>query len=455
MDQRSKIAILGFGVEGKAVLEYLVKHKYCNITLCDKNVELKREMPDGVSVRLGENYLENLTDFDVIFRSPGIKYLEPQVQSAVKNGVELTSSTAFFLDQAPCPIVGVTGTKGKGTTCTLIYEMLKKSSKHVYLGGNIGKPSIEFLDDVKGDSVAVSELSSFQLQDVKKSPRYAVLLNTTTDHLDYHVDRNEYLSAKESLLAHQGKDGVAVLNKDYEYVKFYSHLVKGKKCFVSVKEALKDGAYVKDGEIFYVSGGKKEKIMDVSDVALMGAHNLENVMPAITIAKEFGVKNSDIVHVIKTFEGLPHRLEFVKEVNGVRYFNDSYSTTSETSMAAVDSFDVPTVLIAGGFDKGLIYEKWALKILTKPSLEVVILIGNTAEKMEQAIIEAEGKLKEAEGSPTKVLRRTNLEEAVLEAYAQAKKGGVVVMSPAASSFDQFKNYKERGMKFMEMVKGLR
>jgi UDP-N-acetylmuramoylalanine--D-glutamate ligase len=455
MDQRSKIAILGFGTEGRAVLEYLVRHEYSFITVCDKNPDLKEAMPNGVSVRLGPKYLNDLLDFDVIFRSPGIKYLEPAIQNAVKNGVEVTSSTAFFLDQSPCPVIGVTGTKGKGTTCTLIYEMLKKAKKDVYLGGNIGKSAIEFLDTVNKKSLVVLELSSFQLQDLTKSPRYSVLLNTTTDHLDYHVDRDEYLQAKESILSNQNKNDLCVLNKDYEYVEYYLPLVKGDLRLVSVRQKVKDGAYVDDGVIYYVMDGEEEKIADVKDMALIGSHNLENILPAIVIAKELKVSSKDILSVIREFKGLEHRLEFVKEVNFVKYYNDSFSTTPETSMAAVDSFDEPTILIAGGSDKGLDYSEWALKILTKPSLHTVILIGVTAEIMEKAIVDAEKKLGDAVGSPTKVLRRDDLEEAVLEAYALSEKGGVVVMSPAAASFDMFKNYKERGERFRAIVRKLR
>lgn len=455
MNQRSKIAILGFGAEGRAVFDYLKARGYHELTVCDQDVDLKDTMPDGVSVRLGENYLQNLDDFEVIFRSPGIKWLEPQVQHALKQGTEVTSSTAFFLDQCPCPVIGVTGTKGKGTTCTMIYEMLKKAGRSVYLGGNIGNPAIAFLDEVKPDDLVVLELSSFQLQDLTKSPKYAVLLNTTTDHLDYHEDRDEYLAAKEALLANQNGNSVAVLNKDYEYVKYYLPLVKGKKCFVSVKSKVEDGAFVDEGEIFYANYGDVEKIADVKDIALIGSHNLENVMPAVVIAKELGVDNDDIRHVIREFKGLPHRLEFVGEVKSVKYYNDSYSTTPETSMAAVDSFDEPTVLIAGGHDKGLDYSEWAVKILTKPNLKTVILVGNTAASMEDTLIEAEKKLGEAMGSPTQILRANDLHEAVIKASDTAEKGGVVVMSPASSSFDFYKNYKERGKKFMEEVKNLK
>lgn len=454
MDQSSKIAILGYGIEGQAMVKYLLAHGYFDVTICDKNVNLGTEIPDGISTVLGEKYLENLNNFDVIFRSPGIKYLEPQIQFAKENGVEISSPMAFFMDMCPCHVVGVTGTKGKGTTATLIYEMLRDAKKDAYIGGNIGESPIEFLDKLTKNSVVVLEMSSFQLQDMTKSPHVAVILNTTTDHLDYHADRDEYLRAKESILAHQNADCLAVLNKDYEYVKYYSELVKGRTNFVSVHKKVDDGAFIKDGEIFYVEYGDTEKVCDVSDIALIGKHNFENVLPAICAAKEFDVPFSSMKKAIKSFAGLPHRLEFSGEVDGVKYYNDSFSTTPETSMAAVDSFDVPTVLIAGGFDKNLDYKEWAIRILTKASLEVVILLGHTADRMEQDLREAEEKLGKDFSTPTKILRVNNIHEAVVLASKEAKKGGVVVMSPGSSSFDFYKNYKERGKKFMDEVKKL-
>lgn len=459
MNKHSKIAILGYGIEGKAMLEYLHKHEFTEITVCDQNPDLKAEFPDGVSSTLGVDYMDGLDKFEVIFRSPGIKYLDPRVQSAKERGVEVTSPINFFVDQCPCSIVGVTGTKGKGTTSTLLYEMLKKGGRKegvdVFLGGNIGQSPIEFLDSLDKNCLVILELSSFQLQDLNKGVRYAIMLNTTTDHLDYHVDREEYMEAKEKLLTEQAKKSVTVLNKDYEYSKYYKPLVKGDLKWVSVKEKVKDGAYVDGCEIFYAHGGKSEKVADVSEVALIGSHNLENIMPALTIAKELGVSTEACHEVIKEFKNLPHRLQFVREVGGVKFYNDSYSTVPETSMAAVDSFGEPTVLIAGGYDKGADYNDWAVKILTKESLHTVILIGATSDKMEKSLLEAEEKLGEAHVFPTKILRRNALEDAVIDAYAESDQGGVVVMSPAAASFDMFNNYKERGNEFIAHVRKLK
>ena len=426
-------------------------HDFHQITVCDQNLDLNEEFPDGVSTKLGPEYLNDLDDFEFVFRSPGVSFLGPQIQSAIASGVEISSTTNYFVDQCPCPIIGVTGTKGKGTTCSLIYEMLRSSGKEVFLGGNIGKSPMEFLDDLKGDSLVVLELSSFQLQDLKKSPRYAVMLNTTADHLDYHADVEEYMLAKEQLLAHQHSDSVAVINKDYEYSKYYSPLVKGKLKFVSLQEKVKDSAYALDGIIYYGD----EEIAKVKDVMLIGSHNLENILPAVVIAKELGVPNEKIMEVIRTFKNLPYRLEFIRELNGVKFYNDSYSTIPETSMAAVDSFEEPLVLIAGGYDKGADYNEWAVKILTKANLHTVILVGANASKMETALFEAEGKLGDAEGSPTRILRRKRMEDCVIDAYAENGEGGVVILSPAAASYDMYENYKERGNDFTSHVKKLK
>lgn len=435
------------------MLDYLINHRYLNITVCDRDVDLKAVLPNGVSTRLGPDvYLEKLDEFDVIFRSPGIKFLTPQIQSAKAKGVFVTSCMKFFIERCACPVVGVSGTKGKGTTCTLIHKMLLEGGHNSHIGGNIGEPPVTFLDGLKAKDVVVLELSSFQLQDLDESPRVAVLLNTTVDHLDYHTDLEEYMEAKENLLAHQKKNCVAVMNADYEYVKYYKPLVAGKLLLVSRKSEVENGACEKDGVIYYCRDGKCSPLMKASEMGLIGSHNIENVLAAITVAKEFKVKNSAIVKVIREFKGLPHRLEFVRKVSGVSYYNDSFSTTTETSMAAVDSFDQPTILIAGGYDKGLNYGAWARKILTKKSLKSVILIGATADKMENALMAAEmglGKI-----SRTKILRKCDLAEAVLEACAEASEGWVVVMSPAAASFDMFKNYKERGEKFREIVRVL-
>lgn len=459
MNERSKIAVLGYGVEGREMVKWLINHSFHDLTVCDMNTDLEAEMPDGVSVRLGKEYLSNLNDFDVVFRSPGISPLKGELIAAKEAGTEVNSTTNFFMDQCPCPVIGVTGTKGKGTTCSLIFEMLKKGGRvedeDVFLGGNIGRSPMEFLDDLKGDDLVVLELSSFQLQDLQKAPRYSVLLNTTLDHMDYHEDKEEYMRAKERILSHQTPEGFAVLNKDYPYEKFYRGMVQGVLCEVSAKGLVENGAGVENGEIFYVKDGEKEKICGVEEIGMVGSHNIENVLPAVVVARELGVDAKDVAMVVRVFKNLPHRLELVREFKGVKFYNDSYSTNTDTSIAAIDSFDKATVLIAGGYDKGLDYENWAQKIITKDSLVCVVLIGDTADKMEEELIKAETALYGQFDQPIKVIRRNNMEQAVLDAFAHLDEEGVVVMSPAAASFDMYKNYKERGNDFRAQVRKLK
>lgn len=446
MDQRSKIAILGFGLEGKATMKYLLKHGYSELTVCDSNVNLDFKMPEGVSVSLGESYMEDLSDFDVVFRSPGIPYLSPEIQLAKDRGVEILSGTGFFMDQCPCDVVGVTGTKGKGTTSTLIYEMLKKGDKKVYLGGNIGKPAMDFLDDLEGDDLVVLEMSSFQLQDLVKSPKYSVVLNTTSEHLDHHADTEEYLAAKESILAHQHEGDVAVLNRDYAYVEQFENLVKGELRLVSREHKVVDGAFVESGGIYHVVYEDAEHICDVDEVALIGSHNLENVLPAVVIAKELGISSANIAEVISEFKGLPNRLEFVGGNEEVKFYNDSFSTTPDTSIAAVEAFEEDMILIAGGSDKGADYTEWAQKISMRSNLLAVVLIGEMADKMQK-------NLEDVEDGNVEIMRATDLEEAVKMAFDKLK-AGVVVMSPACASFDMFENYKKRGEAFRSIVKSL-
>jgi UDP-N-acetylmuramoylalanine--D-glutamate ligase len=466
MNKHSKIAILGFGVEGRSVFSYLLKHGFSDLTVCDQNLELEYDFPEGVSSRLGPQYLENLTDFDIIFRSPGLHVFRPEITKAQLAGIKITSAIKFFIDQCPCPAIGVTGTKGKGTTSSLIYEMLKEGGKKsVFLGGNIGQSPLDFLDELKGDSLVVLELSSFQIQDLEKSPRYAVILNTTEDHLDYHADIQEYWQAKEKLLTKQHEDSLAVLNIDYPYINHYAPLVKGRLCLVSTLDNERDGerggAFIRDGKIYISKNSPSHDsnedifVCHSEEMALVGSHNLENILPATTVAHELGVSVEDIAKVIKSFKNLPHRLEEVEtKSKTVRYFNDSYSTNTQTSIAAIDSFDLPTVLIAGGFDKGLDYKEWAEKIISKPSLKAVCLMGDTTEKMQKAIEKA---LKNTEGE-VEVKLTKNLKKSFEAAtkialeLGEKSKPAVVVMSPAASSFDQFKSYKQRGKEFVKLAK---
>ncbi|MBI5152294.1 UDP-N-acetylmuramoyl-L-alanine--D-glutamate ligase [Candidatus Peregrinibacteria bacterium] len=441
MLKTDKIAIIGYGEEGKAVYEYLTRHGFKDITICDQKGDGGMKggrglgLPVGAKKRLGPDYLKNLADFDVIFRSPGVSVLKPEIAAARQKGAEVTSATKYFFEKCPCKIVGVTGTKGKGTTASLIWEMGKGGRRQFFLGGNIGVVAIEFLDKLAARDIVILELSSFQLQDLDKSPHIAVVLNTTSEHLDYHKNVREYLEAKEAIVKYQKAGDYAIFNKDYLYWKKYAKLTAAKKIFVSAKDVKK-----KFGEI---------------EIALPGHHNLENIAAAVVVAEILKVPVSRMREVLKTWHGLEHRLEFVAEIRGAKYYNDSFATTPDSTIAAIKSFPKNNlILIAGGSEKFADYKKLGEEIVRQKNLRVVILIGQTGPRIEDAILKAEKRLNAAARRMRHltVIRRDDFEDAVLEAYVRAGRDWVVVMSPASASFDMFKNYKERGKKFREIVK---
>jgi UDP-N-acetylmuramoylalanine--D-glutamate ligase len=448
--KNKKIGILGFGVEGKATFNYLRKFD-SKLMIFDqaqeeeflaRNPEIKKE---EVALYLGRSYLENLNRAEIIFKSPGIPLLLPEIQAAIKEGIIFTSQIEFFFDCCPAKIIGVTGTKGKGTTATLIYEILKASDKDVYLGGNIGLPTISFLDKLNERSVVVLELSSFQLQSLKESPHIAVVLNVTKDHLDYHSSAREYQEAKKSIVRYQTKDNFAVINADYSISKGFARETKGQKYFFSRKTRT-NGCYVdgKDNIILETTQGIVQ-IIAAKDLLLRGRHNLENVTAAVLASYLAKVSIKVITETVKNFHGLEHRLELVREISRVRYFNDSFSTVPETAIAAVKSFTEPIVLILGGSYKGSDYRKLG-KTIENSGVKSIIFIGETAKEISRKI----GSGYEGE----RIFGLTKMTEIVKKASSLAKPEDVVLLSPACASFGLFQNYKDRGGQFKKAVEKL-
>ena len=453
MKKDSKIAILGFGIEGRAIADYLHKHGYRELTICDER-ESVQDLPEHADVQLGVNAFNNLTDFDTVFRSPGIPISRPELRSAIDSGTHFTSVTKFFFENCPGKTIGVSGTKGKGTTSSLTYEILKKAEKDVYLGGNIGEAPVNFLDDMKPDSIAVLELSSFQLEDLKQSPNISIVLNITRDHLDYHANVDEYQEAKRPLLKYQTGSDLAIINADYEGSRKFGELGDGKKYWYSSTGANKAAAGKADAGIngadIIILG---KKVADIKDISLRGTHNYENVLPACLAATLLGVDENIIKKALREFKGLPHRLEFVCEKNGVQYFNDSFSTTPETSMAGIRAFKEPLYLIAGGSEKHSDFTKWAEACAKAPNLKMVLLMGDTADRMEDVLQDA---IQEHPREETlDIVRIHNLEDAFAFLANQTKSGDIVLMSPACASFGLFTNYKERGQAFKTLAKGER
>lgn len=449
--ENKNIAILGFGTEGRDVFEYLKKFD-CRITICDKKQESELNLDEvdlgDTALQLGRKYIDNLKSFDVIFRSPGVYRFLPEIVKAENQGVIVTSAIKYFLENCKAKTIGVTGTKGKGTTSTLIYEILKfKNNKNVHLVGNIGRPPLQLLDKLNKDSIVVLELSSFQLIDLEKSPNISVVLNITSDHMDWHKNQSEYVDAKKKIITNQGDGDFAVINADYETSKSFDHLDGGKKYYFSLKKQV-EGVFVKDNIIYSNVIGGEKKIGTTEKLLLRGLHNQENICAAICASILAGASIKQIQKVVYSFNGLEHRLELVKKVKGVSFYNDSFSTNPQTVEAAVESFDEPMTLILGGFDKNLDYNRVFRIIASKENIKNILLIGDMRIKFKVLLkkYEFKGKIIDLEYS--------FMEEIVGVAFKSTPKGGVVVLSPGCSSFDMFESYKERGKQFKTEVENL-
>lgn len=350
-------AVLGLGLEGKDLVAFLLKEG-AKVTVLDQKDESKIDFSgvarEKINLRVGKDYLDKgLTEFDFIFRSPGVYRYLPEIVKAEKKGVRISSAIKLFFDLCPAKIIGVTGTKGKGTTSTLIYQILKSAGKDVYLAGNIGKPFLELLPSLKKKSIVVLELSSFQLIDMDKSPHISVVLNITSDHLDWHKDLNEYINAKKNIVLHQTSRDFAVINADYETAKSFVPKTKAKVVFFS-RITSTNGAFIENGEIILSKDGERIVLGKSFWLKLRGEHNLENVTAAISVASVLGIDEETIKKVIFSFGGLEHRLELVKSVGGVSFYNDSFATGPQPTIAAVRSFEEPLTVILGEAIKILI-----------------------------------------------------------------------------------------------------
>ena len=446
------VAVLGFGVEGKATAAYLLKHGV-KPTLFDQKPwgqwpQEDREYikPLGLNFIFGEDAFKELAGFDVVFRSPGIKL--SAIKSSLPGTAIITSQTKWFFEHCPAKIIGITGTKGKGTTASLIYEILRTNSRRLktkfYLTGNIGKVQpLEILDDLSADDWVVYELSSFQLQDLTQSPHIGVVLMVTGEHLDYHKTIKEYHEAKTAVVKFQQKGDIAIINRDFPASKSIGSFGKGKKLFFSRIKPVTDGCFVKNETIFTTNSDFR---FPASQLRLRGRHNLENVCAAILAALAAGCSAQSIKTVLKKFKGLEHRLEFVAEKQGIKFFNDSFSTTPETCIAAVESFNEPLVVILGGSSKNSGFKELGKALARAKNIKALILIGKEAGRIKDAVNSAKGfKGKIFEGAK-------NMAEIFSQIKTVASAGDVVLLSPACASFDMFQSYIDRGNQFKEAVK---
>jgi UDP-N-acetylmuramoylalanine--D-glutamate ligase len=444
-----KVAVLGFGLEGKDLCSFLLSQK-AKITVFDQKQDLSTDKDyqdfkkKGVNFRLGENSLESLVDenFAFVFRSPGFSPLRPEIKKAQEKGSQISSATNLFFEHCLGKIIGVTGTKGKGTTATLISEILKKEGKKVFLAGNVGQPVLSLLEQIKADDWVVLELSSFQLMDLERSPYIAVVLFISSEHLNYHQDNQEYIQAKSNIVAHQVKIDLTVLNADDSTSSSFADLTQAQIYYFSRQKKV-NGSYVQEKKI-YLFG---QEIGLVDQLQLLGQHNWDNVCAAVLAAHLAGAGLESIKKTIFEFKGLEHRLEPVRDLKGVSFYNDSFSTTPETTIAAIKSFKEPIVLIAGGSDKGSDYQQLGEEI-AKSTVKTLILIGQMADKINKAVSEA--------GFSGKVILRPSekMEEIVKLSFEEIKPEGIVLLSPACAAFDLFANYKDRGEQFKKTIQEL-
>lgn len=448
--QNRKIAILGYGIEGKAVADFLHK-RGIEYAVMDK--------------KDGGDYLKDLSDYEIIFRSAGIRADLPEIQKAVAGGSKLTSQIKFFMENCPAQIIGVTGTKGKGTTAKLIYEILKRADKSAYLAGNIGIPAIGMLDQLKAEDLVVLELSSFQLQDMETSPHIAVVLMIAPEHLDYHKDEEEYIQAKTAISKFQTARDFAVINFDSQAAIRIGKLGGAKKLYVQTVAAdglekanpfeaykpgdflkIKDGVFAEQahGQIYTVERGELQFFCNVADLPLRGFHNVQNVGAAIAVAGILKIKPQITLDAVREYKGLEHRLEFVCERAGIKFYNDSVGTTPESALAAMHSFSEPQIAILGGAGKKVDYSVLAKSAAKIKNLKAVILIGQIAPQLKEFFVQADfnGVIKEG---------AKNMAEIFAQIREIAEKGDTVLLSPATSSFDMFKDYKDRGEQFKKMA----
>lgn len=441
-----KIAILGFAGQGQSAYHYWNTPDN-EITICDSDANTS--VPDGVQSQLGADYLQDLDRFEMLIRTPA---LHPrQIQQANPDSPDILdkvwTNTNEFLKASPTRnIIGVTGTKGKGTTSTLVTRMLDAAGFRVHLGGNIGIPPLDLLSNsIQPDDWVVLELANFQLIDLQSSPHIAACLMIEPEHLNWHADVDEYVEAKRQLFARQAENDIAIYYAENNYSKAIAESSQG----LTIPYMSDPGAYVEEntsGEGYITIDG--QKICDTRDIQLLGKHNWQNVCAAITIVWNITQDIEAIQKAIKSFRGLPHRLEKVREVDGVAYYNDSFSAAPGATIAAIEAIPGTKVLIVGGVDKNLDLNELARSILLhKEDIYRVIVIGEVGHKLEKTLT--------SHGITSyDVLKGVNMQEIVAHAREVARSGDNVILSPGTSSFDMFKNFEDRGTQFKSAVNAL-
>jgi UDP-N-acetylmuramoylalanine--D-glutamate ligase len=450
--RQKSVAIIGIGVSNQPLIEALLQQGIA-VTACDRKTrealgeEAAHLEQMGAHLQLGRDYLKGLCQ-DVIFRTPSLRPDVPELIAAARSGSTITSEMEVFVEVCPCPIIAVTGSDGKTTTTTIISELLKRAGKKVHVGGNIGHPLLTEAGTMHPDDVAVLELSSFQLMTMQHSPHIAVITNLAPNHLDIHRDMNEYIAAKENIFTHQSAQDIAVFNYDNLITRKLSAKANGHVRLFSRKEELGDGVFLREDQMISRHDGMERKVLDVKDIQLPGVHNIENYMAAIA-AVDGLVPDAVIRDFAREFSGVEHRIELVRTLRGVRYYNDSIASSPSRTIAGLRSFQQRVILIAGGYDKRIPFDVLGPEVVEH--VKLLILCGATAEKIRQAVIKAPGY---HTGNP-EIIMVDDFGKAVEIAAARAEAGDVVTLSPACAAFDQFKNFMERGKTYKSLVMKLK
>lgn len=447
------IAVIGVGVSNSDVIRMLAR-KGLDVTLCDRKTreqlgELAEEFSAlGVKLCLGDGYLDRLSEFDIILRAPGVYFHHPALTEARKSGCIVTSELEVFFRLCPCPVYAVTGSDGKTTTTTLIAEMLKAEGKTVHLGGNIGRSLLPILEQVQPDDRVVAELSSFQLLSMRFAPQVSVITNVSPNHLDVHGTMEEYIGAKKNIFLHQDAFSRTVLNLDNDVTRSFASHIRGSVWKFSRQGKTNFGAYAdQNGDIFAACRGDTCFIMNQSEIRIPGLHNVENYLAAISaVWGEVSVET--IRKIAREFGGVEHRIEFVRELDGVKWYNDSIASSPTRTIAGLRAFQQQIILLAGGYDKKIPFEPMVPYVIDK--VKAIILMGLTAPKIEAAVRSGDG----FDESRLPIYHAKDLEEAVCIAKKISNPGDVVSLSPACASFDAFPNFEVRGRRFKELVRKL-
>ena len=445
-----RAAVLGIGVSNTPLVELLLQGGV-RVTACDRKD--RAALGDtaahlealGAELRLGNDYLHNL-DADLVFRTPGMRPDLPELEAAKAGGAQITSEMQVFFEVCPCPIIAVTGSDGKTTTTSIIAELLRAAGKNVWLGGNIGHPLLSEAGQICPEDYAVLELSSFQLMDMTHSPHIAVMTNLAPNHLDVHRDMAEYIDAKENIFRYQKAGDTTIFNQDNDITRALSAKAVDRVRMFSRCSSVDDGAFVRNGAILLRRDGAERAVMKTADIRIPGAHNVENYLAALT-AVDGLVPDETARQVARSFNGVEHRIELVRERRGVKWYNDSIASSPTRTIAGLRSFDRKVVLIAGGYDKHIPFAPLAPEVVER--VKLLILCGATASAIREAVTRCDA----YRGHP-EIEETASLQDAVDYAAAHTEPGDIVTLSPACAAFDQFANFMERGKAFKTMVNAL-